>query len=898
MPDERNSPETPDNPQQALDESRHTLTIAGPVPSSGRHQLPLAIGRYRILRLLGEGGMGAVYEAEQEQPRRRVALKVIKAALASPELLRRFELEAQSLGRLHHPGIAQIYEAGRAETAAGVQPFFAMELIQGKPLCGYADEHHLDTRARLALMIRLCEAVEHAHQSGIIHRDLKPANILVDQNGQPKVLDFGVARVTDSDAKATRQTDLGQIIGTLAYMSPEQVLADLLALDTRSDVYALGVILYELLAGKLPYMLNRQLHEAVRTIRETDPAPLSMVSRTYKGDIETIVAKALEKDKSRRYASAAALAEDIRRYLEDEPIAAKPPSTAYQLQKFARRHKALVAGVAAVFVVLVAGIVASSWQAVRANRAGHLALVERDRAVRAERSATDERNKAVSAEQQAVEARNRAISEQQRANNEAATAKAVNDFLQNDVLAQASANAQAGPNTKPDPDLKVRTTLDRAAARIQGKFENQPLVEASIRQTIANTYKNLGLYADAQQHLEHATDLWRRYRGEEQPETLTAMNDLAEVYTDQGKFPLAQALQMKVYETRSRVLGEEHPDTLHSITLLADLYEKQGQYAQAAAMHSKVLQILRRVAGAEQYDTISAMIGLALDYVRFGEFAQAEKLDREAVPLMRRVLGPEHPDTLLGMNNLAQVLYREGKYNEAESIQSDVLNVRRRLLGEEHSDTLTSMNNLGVIYESQRKFSEAEALLAKGWAISRRALGEEHPSTLLLMTNLALIYSGEQKYDQSEAIYTKVIEIRRRVLGPRHPLTTDTMAALSALQMKEGRYQDAEEQARETLKIIEETSPNDWKTYQVRALVGGALSQQKRYAEAEPLLLAGYEGMVQRKAEIPFRNLAYLSQSGEWIVQLYRAWERPDKAAEWQARFEKDSSNAVTSELK
>jgi tetratricopeptide (TPR) repeat protein len=323
--------------------------------AAGR-QLPAAIGHYRILRLLGEGGMGAVYEAEQEHPRRTVALKVIKAAWASPALIRRFEQESQALGRLHHPGIAQIYEAGTAETSFGLQPFFAMELIAGQPLCRYADARRLNTRQRLELMMRVCEAVEHAHRRGIIHRDLKPGNILVDEHGQPKILDFGVARVTDSDAQATRQTDMGQLLGTLAYMSPEQVTADPLAVDTRSDVYALGVILYELLAGKLPYTISGQLHEAVLTIREQDPASLSTVSRIYRGDIETIVSKALEKDKERRYASAADLAADIRRYLEDEPITAKPPSTTYQLRKFARRHKALVGVVAAIFLALVSGI--------------------------------------------------------------------------------------------------------------------------------------------------------------------------------------------------------------------------------------------------------------------------------------------------------------------------------------------------------------------------------------------------------------------------------------------------------------------------------------------------------------------------------------------------------------
>ena len=280
-------------------------------------------GSYRLIRLLGRGGMGAVYEAEQDSPRRIVALKVIKAGLANPEVERRFEREAQALGRLQHPGIAQIYEAGTADTGFGPQPYFTMELVRGEPLLQYADSHCLDTRQRLELIVRICDAVDHAHQRGIIHRDLKPGNILVDQTGQPKILDFGVARFTDSDIQATRHTDLGQLVGTLAYMSPEQLEADALEIDPRSDVYALGVILYELLAGRLPYNTAGRLHEVARTIQEVAAEPLGTVDRRYRGDVETIAGKALKKNPDERY-SVAALGDDIRRYLANEPISARP----------------------------------------------------------------------------------------------------------------------------------------------------------------------------------------------------------------------------------------------------------------------------------------------------------------------------------------------------------------------------------------------------------------------------------------------------------------------------------------------------------------------------------------------------------------------------------------------
>ncbi|NNE43581.1 MAG: serine/threonine protein kinase, partial [Gemmatimonadetes bacterium] len=427
--------------------------------------------------------MGAVYEARQDQPRRSVALKVIRGGLFSAEQLRRFEIEAEVLGRLQHPGIAQIYEARTAETGSGArQPFFAMELIRGLPLTRYCDRNSLGVPERLRLLADVCDAVQHAHQRGVIHRDLKPANILVDETGQPKILDFGVARATDEDVRnATVQTDVGQIVGTLPYMSPEQAAGDPAALDTRSDVYALGVIGYELLTGRLPHDLStRSLPEAVRVIQYDEPASLGGHDGAFRGDVETIFAKALEKDRDRRYASASGLEADLRSFLEDRPISARPPSRIYTLRKFARRNRGLVAGASAVFVALVVGLLFSVHFARQAVR---------------------------SAEE----------------------AEAVNDFLNQDLLAAVAPSGKAGTGR----DVLMRDVLDEAAARLddasapEGRFEGRPLVEARIRWTLGDTYRALGDYEAAETHLLRALDLRLQELPDGHDDVLTVMGGLA-----------------------------------------------------------------------------------------------------------------------------------------------------------------------------------------------------------------------------------------------------------------------------------------------------------------------------------------------------------------------------------
>jgi tetratricopeptide (TPR) repeat protein len=872
---------------------------------------PAMIGRYRILRLIGEGGMGTVYEAEQEDPRRIVAVKMIKLGLATPDQLRRFRQESQALARLQHPGIAQIYESNTADTGFGPQPYFAMEFIRGLPLNEYAEAQHLNTRERLALMVKVCEAVHHAHQRGLIHRDLKPGNILVDELGQPKILDFGVARLTqadapEADAPATMQTGLGQIVGTLAYMSPEQVLGDPLEVDTRSDVYALGVILYELLGGRPPYEVNRrQLPEAVETIRNEEPASLSTINRNYRGDIETIAKKALEKDKTRRYESAADLGADIQRYLNDEPITARPPSTVYQLRKFARRHRGLMGGAAAVFLVLVAGISVSTWEAIRANQASKAALAQRDRAAAAERTATEQRDRevesqraATAAEARAVAARNRAVAEKQRADEESASAKAISDFLQKDLLAQASANTQAGPATKPDPDLKVRTALDRAAARIDGKFANQPLVEASIRQTMGKTYRDLGLLPEAQRELERALELRRQVLGEDRKETLEVKDNLAQVYDSEGKYPQAEAMFSKALEVLRRVAGSQDPETLDLVDDLGVLYMHQLKYAQAEPLLAEVFEARRRIRGESDPDTLLVMNNLGGVYNGEGKYDQAERLLVTTLALRRRVSGDEHPNTLTVMNNLALAYGFQGKYGDAEDLYKRALEIRRRVLGEEHAYTLDVMHNLAALYRKEGKYPEAEALFVKTIDIRRRVAGKDHPNTLAAMSNLAMVYRLESKYPEAEALFRDVRDARGHVLGNNNPSTLYSAVLLGLVQLQEQKYQEAGNTLRTALNGYQTAHLDSWQRFHCQSLLGAALAMEKRFTEAEPLLLSGYQGMMQVRSSIPIEDRPFLTDAREAIIHLYTDWGKPDEAVEWRERSESDGSPPRLATLK
>ena len=849
-------------------------------------------GPYRLLELIGRGGMGAVHLAERVdgEVKQQVAVKLLPPG--SGDLLReRFLQERQILAALVHPNIARMLDAGHADHG---QPFLAMEYVEGRPIDVFTAG--FSARQKITLFLKVCSAVSYLHRNLIVHRDLKPSNILVTADGEPKLLDFGIAKILDL---ATDATLTSMRMMTPDYASPEQVMGG--RISTATDIYSLGALLYQLLTDKPAHEFTEHSAQAIAMVvtgREvTRP---SKWAPDLKGDLDFILLKALRKDPQERYATVEQFAEDLHAFLESRTVRARSGNAWYRARKFVRRYWIPVSATAVVFGSLSVGLYVANRETERAIEAEAKTRVERDHATAAERTAlgaeqaaTTERNRAVTAGTEAIQERNRAVSEKRRADDEAATAKAVSDFLQGDLLAQASANNQARPGTKPDPDLKVRTALDRAAARIPGKFEKQPLVEAAIRQTIANTYRDLGMYPEAQPHLERAIELRAKVQGDEHPDTLSAMRDLAEIYVFQGRFAPAQILHAKVLAIRRRVLGEKHPATLDSMINLAEAYQRLRQYAEAEPIASKAVEISRRVLGEEHEATINAMTELGLIYNHEGKYAQAEALDTRLVQIEKRRLGDENPDTLTVLNNLAAVYNREGKFTQAEALRLQVLDVQRRVLGPEHNNTLISMNNLAMTYVAQGKYTQAEPIEKEALVIYRRVLGEEHPQTLTLMANLARTYVLQAKYSEAEPLYAKVLEVRRRLLGPLHPETTDLLTSFGGLLLREHRYVDAERLLREALNTLEKTHPGDWQRYNVESLLGAALSGEQRYDEAEPLLLSGYAGLSQRKETIPPIEKSPEATAGEWIVQLYRAWGREEKASEWQSKLESEKTDAI-----
>lgn len=714
------------------DSSDRTLSTGGPGDAAAGQ-----IGPHRLLQLLGEGGMGEVWLAEQKTPiHRTVALKLIKAGMDTKAVVARFESERQALALMDHPHIAQVYDAG--STTEG-RPYFAMEYVPGLPITEYCDKHRLTVEERLELFMQVCDGVQHAHQKAIIHRDLKPSNVLVvehDNKAVPKIIDFGLAkamgqRLTDK----TMFTELGVLIGTPEYMSPEQADQREQNVDTRTDVYSLGVILYELLVGVRPFeakaLRAAGLDAILRMIREAEPPkPSTKVrsmgngssaaaenrkeeprsfARRLRGELDWITMKALEKDRARRYGAPSELSADISRYLRGEPVVAGPATTGYRIRKYATRHR-IGLGAAASVLLLVIGFVVT--QAIQLHRI----RLERDRATR------------------------------------------ITDFMTG--MFKVSDPSEARGNS-----ITAREILDKASNDIDAGLTKDPELRAQMMQVMADVYDNLGLYPRSQSLYERALEIRRRALGPEHPDTLTSMNNLALVLWKELRYPEAERLDRETIEIRRRVLGPEHPDTLKSMSNLALVLQDEGHYAEAEKLDRERLDVERRVLGPEHPDTLGSMVNLALVLFSEGHYAEAEKLYRATLDVQRRVIGPDHPDTLTSMNNLALVLSGEGHYPEAQQLYRETLDIRRRVLGPEHPDTLRSVNNLASALIDERHYAEAEKLLKQVRDIQRRVLGPEHPDTATSTYNLACVAAHLGQRDEALSLLREAVDHGMRVEG-------------------------------------------------------------------------------------------------------------------------------------
>jgi eukaryotic-like serine/threonine-protein kinase len=697
---------------------------------------------YHLIERIGEGGMGEVWLAEQREPvRRRVAIKLIKAGMDTREVVARFESERQALALMDHPSIAKVFDAG--STPEG-RPYFVMEYVPGIPITIYCDRHKLTTRERMELFIQVCEGVQHAHQKAIIHRDLKPSNILVSEvDGKPipRIIDFGLAKATSQRlTDGSIYTRVGAVLGTLEYMSPEQADSGGEDIDTRTDVYSLGVVLYQLLAGALPLDLKKLAYEEVlHRIREQDvPRPSSRIlskgedsaitaqnrgtdppslTRQLRGDPDALVLKALEKDRKRRYGSPAELAADIGRYLHNEPVAAHPPSAAYRARKYLRRHRMGVA-LAGVGLLLLIGFAIT--EAVQLRRITE----ERDRATR-ERDRADR----------------------------------ITQFMTG--MFKVSDPSESRGNT-----VTAREILDKAANEIETGLSNDSVLQAKMMYTMGVTYLSLGLFSRAQLLLERTVEIQTSVLGPRHPDTLTSKSLLAHTLTYEGRYAEAEKLARETVEVQQQVLGSRNQDTLRSNSTLAVVLTREGRYAEAEKLARETLDIQRQVLGPEHRDTLDSMNNLAGALEQDGRHAEAEQLWRETLDTLRRVLGPEHPDTLTSMQNLGVALKEEGRYVEAEKLQRETLDIDRRIFGIEHPRTALLMLGLAETLLAEGRYAESEELFHKTFEIQRHILGPDHPSTLNSLEYEAINLSHEGRYSEAKSLFGEAIESARKAGQP------------------------------------------------------------------------------------------------------------------------------------
>jgi len=785
------------------------------------------IGRYKLLQQLGEGGGGVVYLAEQEEPvRRRVALKILKVGMDTHNFVLRFEAERQALALMDHPYIAKVLDAGATPTG---RPYFVMDFVRGIRITDYCDQHHLSTLARLELFMQICRAIQHAHQKGIIHRDIKPSNILITlQDGVPvpKIIDFGIAKAIN-DQRLTGHTPVTsheQFLGTPAYMSPEQAGLGGLDIDTRSDIYSLGVLLYELLTGQTPFAVEELLAggpDAMRRmVREQEPPKPSTRLRTMgmadttdvirrfrvtpaklaglvRGDLDWIVMKALEKDRARRYESANGLAMDIQRHLADEPVMARPPSAPYRVQKLFRRNKIAVTAAGAVTAALVIGFGLSTWLFFKEK-------ANRERAVEAEQAA-----KQASSRSQTV----------------ARFLKAMLESL-NPALAQG----------RQSPYL--HEILDRTAARVAADLVSEPEIQAELLTLLGNAYYELEDFSTATEKYDAALQVRRARFGKTNQWVAASLNDLGNALNMEDRKYEAETRQRQALDMRRTLFGPEHPEVANSLTSLADTLTDQRRLKEAEGYQLEALAMQQKSQATAPAALLVSLNNLARIYRLGGDLTNAAVVFRKALALgMDKEKSPAFGDSLL---KLAGVLRELGQLEEAETLCREALDRSRKLLGNEHPQVNYSFNDLAVLLQRQGKLAELEDLYRGRLQSTQKKLPVGDEESIRTLTEFSRILVAEEKFTAAE------------------PLT------------------------REALSLMENSMPEDWRTFSARSLVGDTLLGQKKYGAAEALLVSGYEGMKEREASIDELCRPYVKEALQRLVRLYQATGRPELAANLQ----------------
>ena len=814
----------------------------GGVAISAAIRLGEALGNYRILSRLGEGGMGQVWLAEQTAPlQRQVALKLIRVGMYDDSVLQRFESERQSLASMSHPSIAKVFDAG---TTPDGQPYFAMEYVPGLPITEYCDKKKLTIRERLDLFVQVCEGVQHAHQKAIMHRDLKPANILVvelDGKPTPRIIDFGLAKAAAHSAPGKDHlTQVGVFMGTPGYMSPEQANPELQDIDTRTDVYSLGVILYELLTGFLPSDVqggDQTLAEKLKRLREQDPPLPSTKVRSdrdsssakaeergtdpgqlvslLRGDLDWIAMKALERDRARRYGTPSELATDIGHYLRHEPVTARPASVGYQVGKYVRRHRFGVA-VAAVMAVLLAGF--AVMQAVQLRRTTR----ERDRANR------------------------------------------ITDFM-------VGMFKVSDPNEARGSQITAREILDKASNEIEAGLAKDVEVQSQLMAVMAKTYVNLGIFSRAQGLAERALANRRQALGPNNRKTLESMTQLGWVLDREGREIEAEKVVRQALEVQRRVLGPEDALTLETTDNLAIVLEKQGHYADEEKIERELVAVRTRKFGAEDPQTLRSMLNLGNALHGESRLPDAEKQLRQLLEIERRVFGPGHPWQLAAMHNLANMIQEQGRYGEAEALYRETLQTETRVLGPEHPDTGSTMTTLANTIAAEGRSAEAETFYRKALGILQRTVGPEHNYTLASEEGLANVLSTEGHYAEAEKLHREILATRLRVLGPDHTDTLLSQYNIADAVFRQNRYAESDKLLSETLKsqsrVLGAESPD---TLASKAFLARILIAEGNARDAEELARQAFEVQLRILGPQHADTLNTLQYLGVALVSSHR----------------------------